>query len=527
MMIMTVIEHADTYTSQSPRAPEKERSSAYARRTKKSSKSLLSDEAVPALYRHAQEHAWQKVADNISCHPENAVYSHPRDGTTVLHLAVMSRTGFSVEETINKSSTTPDDVAERLQKCPLELLEQILSAYPAAACRVCHMNTYTPLHYACLVVDDRYDLDDAEALVRVLLAKAPTSSRVATAGGLSALDVHIVSFSQNLPAKEDPFSGRTNTVVLRCLLEHDPSLAQVRVSRDKVSGPIELLYRCNSSAFLEYVSADDIKKSKKPLSSRSHEQSKELVRRMTDWWVWRWTILLLKYGTLRHKKKGTRFCVLQAAAGLVGCPLPILTLAMHAFPVQIRQIDEMHGDDGNLPLHEVCSWPCEEDVASTDPVIPSRKSMAIASLLAEYPEAAKTPNRFLQVPLELAVASGTTWDSGVRKLVRAYPEAVSLASSRSRLYPFMIAAVAAGESARRQGPLPASKRSLTTHVKNVLKQDLQYMRTIYGILRSNPKVLINCVTKQQQPDWEIFDQDASLWASVAFNESSATGWTNF
>ena len=506
-----------------------EESNSYARRRRKSSsKILLGDDQIPPLYLHAKEQAWQKVANDISLNPADAQYVHPKDGTTALHLAVMSRTGFSMEDIIKKPLTTgADEECKINSKCPLELVDCILSAHPAAACQVCHMNTYTPLHYACLAAGEQYDLVDAESMVRAILKKAPSSTEVATAGGLSALDVHIVSFSQNQPTDEDPLSGRTNTVVLRCLLEHDPSLAHVRVSRDKVSGPIELLYRCNSTAFLECVSVDDIKKRRKPLSARSLEQSKNVMKRMTQWWVWRWTILLLKYGTLPHKKMGARFCALQAAAGLVGCPLPILTLAMNAFPLQIRQLDEMHasGRDGNLPLHEVCSWPCEEDVTSTDPVIPSRKSMAIASLLAEYPEAAKTPNRHLQAPLELAVASGTTWDSGIRKLVRAYPDAISIASKKSGLFPFMAAAVAAGESLKRQGSLPSTKRSLTTHLKNVSKQDLQFVRTIYGLLRANPKVLINCVTNQPQPGWETFEEDSDLWASFALQDSSV--WAEF
>lgn len=530
--MMSMFDHSEAYTNQAPHIPEGERSDSYSRRKKKSSRAIGEEGTVPALYRHAKELSWHLVANDISSNPDDARYIHPIDGTTALHLAVMSRTGFSVEETVTKPKDGTDDTsnhAEQIRKCPLELVEIILQTHPAAACYACYMHTYTPLHYACLVVGDRYDLVDAEALVRVILARAPTSTRVATAGGLSALDVHIVSFSQNQPTEDDPLSGRTNTGVVRCLLEVNPTLARVRISRDKVSGPIELLYRCNSTAFLEYVSVDSIKKKTKPLSSRSLEQSKDIMRRMTNWWVWRWTILLLKYGTLPHKKKGTRFCTLQAAAGLVGCPLPILTLAMHAFPIQIRQIDEMHGDDGNLPLHEVCSWPCEEDVASTDPVIPSRKSMAIASLLVEYPDAAKARNRNQQVPLALAVASGTTWDTGVRKLVRAYPEAVSIASTRSRLFPFMEAAVAAGVSVNRQEPLPSSQRPLMTHLKNVSKQDLQYVRTIYGLLRANPKILINCVTEQKQPGWEIFDcdQESALWASDVFTDSSQSGWTNF
>jgi hypothetical protein len=184
------------------------------------------------------------------------------------------------------------------------------------------------------------------------------------------------------------------------------------------------------------------------------------------------------------------FSTRQAASGLVGCPLPILTLAMAAFPNQIKEKDEMHGSDGNLPLHEVCSWHCEQDTDSLDPVISSRKGMAIAALLQRYPNAAFACNNNDETPLDLAIATGTTWDGGVRKLVRAYPASASIKSSTTGLFPFMTAATVARSTVNSTLPLPSSKRSLMTHLKNMAKRDLQTVRTIYGLLRADPDVLI-------------------------------------
>ena len=468
------------------------------------------------LYRRSWENQWEIVATLLRNYPEEACYVHS-DGTTALHLAVMSRTGYVVNEEIEQ------------RKAPLETIEELLKAYPEAATTICRTNTYSPLAYVCLVVEKDCDLVDAEAMVRLLIKYSPECTKVTTSGSLSALDIHIVSFSQKHQdnVEENPFSGRTNTGVLRTLLEHDPCLAKVRIARDKVSGAVELLYRSNADAFLDIVSLDDIKKKKSRTSNGDLEHNKAVISIVTKWWVWRWLILLLKYRTLPHKKRGARFLALQAAAGLVGCPLPVLTLAMHAFPKQIKERNGMYGDDGNLPLHEVCAWPCEYDCTSTDPVISSRKGMAIAALLLEYPEAANTLNRHLQTPLELAVSTGTTWDIGVRKIYRAYPEAVCLQSKRTGLFPFMTAAVAGGEISRQQWPLPSSKRSLMTHLKNLAKQDLQLVRTIYGLLRANPRVMFNCFLGEddEEDKFNGFSQlTKELWASRNYGDSL---WTQF
>jgi len=407
---------------------------------------------------------------------------------TALHLAVISRTNY----VFNDDATT-EQQQQRNNRAPLNLIEKLVIAYPNAATTLCRVNTYSPLAYVCLIVENNCDLADLDAMTRILLKHSPECSKVTTSDGLTALDIHIVSYSRrfyDLEPENAP-SGRTNTLLLRTLLEHDPFLAKVRISKDKVSGAVELLYRSNTNAFFKVLTLDDIKMKNRRLSI-DLKQQKAVVREVTKWWVWKWLILLLKYGTLPHKKRGAQFYALQAAAGHVGCPPSILTIAMKAFPYQLKEIDRMYGDDANLPLHEVCAWPCKCDSTSTDPVISSRKGVAIAMLLQEYPEAAKISNRHQQTPLELAVSTGTTWDIGVRKLCRFNPEAVCIPSQKTGLYPFMTAAVAAGEKMRRQQPISSSKRLLMTYYKNLAKQDLQFVRTIYGILRTNPSVLINC-----------------------------------
>lgn len=437
------------------------------------------------MYRHARKHEWGEMIQQCRLHPDEARYIHPSDGTTALHVAVMSRTGYSPPVHAQEDGHT----VEPKVPCPapLEVIEELLLIHPDASKVLCKINSYTPLAYACLVSGEEWNLDDSAAMVGLFLQHARESLSIYTEGGLSALDVHIISFSykkREQQADDDIMSGRTSTVVMRYLLEADPCLAHVRIREDKVGGPIELLYRCNSGAFLDAVDLDD----KSYLKKRA-ETGKSVLSTINNWWVWKWTILLLKYGTVPYKKKGAPFLAVQAAAGMVGCPLPVLTLALKAFPKQIRQKDVMQGNKGNLPLHEVSTWPCQQDSESTDPVISSRKGMAISALLQEYPEAALITNNYSQTPLELAVASGTSWDGGVRKLVRANPEAVLAPSLATQLPPFLAAAAAANFPSQESQAPPSSKRPEAMHLKAVAKRDLHAIRTIYGLLRADPSVL--------------------------------------
>jgi hypothetical protein len=445
------------------------------------------------LYRHAKEQAWEEVSVDCKTHKDDASYVFPMDGTTALHLAVMSRVGYSFKS--EEKAKHP---------APLSLVEELLQVYPDAAKVPCQVNTYTPLAYACLVSGPECCLEEMDEMVRLFLQYSPESTSVYTSGGLSAVDVHIVSYSQVMAGRTDKrmrLSGRTSTVVLRTLLEHDPKLANVRISNDKLGGAIEILYRCNSQAFMKIVAEYETKRRQhnRIMTSETEDKNKRVLAKISNWWVWQWTVLILKYGTLPKKKKWARFFALQAASGLVGCPLPILTLAMAAFPNQIKEVDEMHGTDGNLPLHEVCSWP--QQSAAEDPVIATRKGMAITALVQRYPNAAFVCNSRGESPLDLALSTGTTWDGGIRKLVRTYPASASIRSSATGLYPFMTAAAVAASSDNASDlVLPSSKQSLMTHLKNEAKRDLQTVRTIYGLLRADPDVMLPADEEESDND---------------------------
>eukprot|EP00521_Asterionellopsis_glacialis_P006819 CAMPEP_0195283520 /NCGR_PEP_ID=MMETSP0707-20130614/2042_1 /TAXON_ID=33640 /ORGANISM="Asterionellopsis glacialis, Strain CCMP134" /LENGTH=651 /DNA_ID=CAMNT_0040342703 /DNA_START=134 /DNA_END=2089 /DNA_ORIENTATION=+ len=451
--------------------------------------SLPDIEPMTDVYRFARQNEWDQVAEQCRFYSDETRYVNPIDGTTALHLAIMSRTGYTLEDGYGVEPVIPTPA-------PLSVIEELLQIFPYAAMIPCLMNSYTPLAYACLVSGDECNLDDAAAMVRLLSYYAPDCVRMFTSGGLSALDVHIISYSHRQEDDKEEtllLSGRSSTVVLRTLLEAEPALALPRRHCDKIGGPIELLYRCNSAAFTEVLNeAEDICN-----ANPDDENDKTVINAIGDWWVWKWTILILKYGTLRNKRAGAAFLAVQAATKMVGCPGVVLKLAMKAFTTQSRLPDVMHNFICNFPLHQVCTWPCEVEssiFSSSDSVIASRKSAAIGALLQEYPHASRIPNALHQTPLELAVSSGTMWDGGVRKLVKSNPMAVSYPSPTTGLYPFMTAAAVAcvpAEIYQQRSPIETTKRGLVSKLKRLAKRELDTLRTVYGLLRSDPTVLIN------------------------------------
>lgn len=432
------------------------------------------------MYRCARGGEWDRVQLECKLRPKHAKHVSSSEGTTSLHLAVMSRMGYKLKSGNNKEH----------KPAPLDLIEDLLKAYPEAACVADKENTYTPITYACLVNDESYDVDDALQVVQLLLEYSPNCVEIFTSGGLSPLDVHIVSYSHHYGKQQIEPIGRSSTGVLRCLLETCPTLAQARLEKDKINGPLELLFRCNTDVFMEAVNTE-------PEDSDDEmtvpEKRGSVVKSVSRTWAWKWSILVLKYHYLAKRPKGAQFLAVHAAADMPACPLPVLSLTMYAFPKQIRVPDEVHG---YLPLHSICSWPCHQEALSEEAVTSARKAAAISAVLQEFAHGAKTYTKDKESALELAIASGTSWEGGLRKIIRANPKAISSQSQRTGLYPFMAAAVKERVDTSMFAPKTNSKRSMIEFQKAVAKNDLQVVKAIYGMLRVNPNVLVRCVEKK-------------------------------
>uniref|UniRef100_A0A7S4JEW4 Uncharacterized protein n=1 Tax=Odontella aurita TaxID=265563 RepID=A0A7S4JEW4_9STRA len=92
---------------------------------------------------------------------------------------------------------------------------------------------------------------------------------------------------------------------------------------------------------------------------------------------------------------------------------------------------------------------CDQHVYLTDSsrqtTTPSRaaveRSNAFAALLQAYPESASLRNQVGMLPLELASASGTSWDDGIARLVRSHPQALAAIDMDLTSYPQILSLV--------------------------------------------------------------------------------------
>ncbi|KAG7345599.1 ankyrin repeat domain protein [Nitzschia inconspicua] len=466
--------------------------------------SSSSNNAIPNLYRFARKGKWDEFSELLqNSSREDFAYVYKKDGTTALHLAVMSRTGYIDSFTRNSSSSShgrrgdadPNAPNKKKGVASLEVVEEILKRAPFQCKLRCTLNGYTPLTYACLVCNNEFSTEGAAAMVRLIIQYCPESVNIFTDDGLSPVDIHVVSYSHHHKEKEEESGlGNTSTAVLRTLLNHAPELANLRLKRDAdgtetVDGPLELLYKCNAQAFSK-ATLDEVYNSDDEGTIQSDytlpEKRQQVMDTVKTWWIWTWVVLLLKYGSkANNKKRGARFAAVHTASNQVGLPTPLLSICLYAFPRQIKKPIEDTTELGNLPLHAVCSWPCHHDNQTGvvgDAFVTSRKVMAINRILEEYSLALKVTNARGDTALGLALRSGTTWDGGVRRMVKAYPKSLRIQSESSGLYPFMTAAAAAAAPSEcnfdNMSPSSSERR-----------RELRHVRTIYGLLRSNPKAL--------------------------------------
>ena len=274
---------------------------------------------------------WSAVLEEVKLSPRDAKVVSEKDGTTALHLAIMSRTNPMMRD------------GKAGEPAPMDVIEALVQACPEAAIIRCARKRYTPLCYACLVADVKYDMNDCSRIVEVLIKHAPHCPFVFTDDGFSALDIHILSYSQLHKHKEEIYSGgRSSTVVLRTLLAGEPSLADARVYRNKIRGPLELLYRCNIDEF-----KDAVEKQEQGELTEDTERQDRVESALSDWWAWKWTLMLLKFASLSAGQDAMPFHAVHAASRLVGCPLPVLALSVRMYPKQVTERDPM-GDIYNV-----------------------------------------------------------------------------------------------------------------------------------------------------------------------------------
>ena len=497
------------------------------------------------LYTLAQQHKWSEVAMFCRSNPWAAKHVDEEDGTTVLHLAVMSRANPYLRGT-------------SIKPAPLDLIEALVAACPEAAIVRCSLKRYTPLCYVCLVSERDYDLEDACKVVEILLSGAPQCAMVFTEEGYSALDIHIISYSKLHDEKAEMYStqGRTSTLLLRTLLKLCPALVESRPYGQRTKGPIEILYRCNLKEFKAASGGDTL------CAKARGNFCASVASTVCDWWAWKWIQTLLEASWNRSGRDGAgprEFSVVHAAAQIVGCPVAVLCLTMDGFPEQVQQ--RSRGDAKlNSPLHEVCSWVTDDVIVCGDSFVQKRKSKAIAALLQAFPSAARMTNGLGETPLQLAVETCTPWDGGLGALALTFPKALLIQRSLDHLidnsplvaamsfhdddlgsvssdspdsaidalqgmYPFLVAAALSH--------VPENKlRSVTPHTNEsakktkeqvqtqLNKKELDSLSSVYGLLRAKPQAVSLYIEYIQMA--QKIDEGSSASESSTSNSDEST-----
>lgn len=431
-------------------------------------------QTVPQMYTAAMAHDWVNVACRTITHPSEARFVHAVDGTTLLHLAVVSRASYADCVSLHGQS-----IRKIWQDCKLpanlELIHALVKLNPNVLKRRCKRLGYTPLIYALMQPRiDNYG-KETEDLIRLLVECGEDSLRIPTTIGLSPFEAYITSYSQVhgtllFTTTKDEDEAKKTTNILNFLLQYYANVRQEKqnqVDSVDIGSLLEVLYESNSSSLLHAAECSSIS------SSRNNTLA---MSELNGWWVWQWLLVLLRHSM--NQEESRHFSPTHAAAALEnGCPLPMLMLLMRAFPIQVR-IPCPTTNTNRYVLHYVCCWGGIEP-SPDDAINYSRKQMAISATLREFPAAAAVTEGEGRTALCLALRHRTLWRGGVSKLYKAFPGALHIADPQTGLYPFMTAATAAPQMQD-----VASSRSITY-------KDYSQIETIFELLRAAPEVLSN------------------------------------
>lgn len=432
---------------------------------------------VPEMYKDAMRNDWVNVACRAITHPTEANYICPTSGSTVLHLAIISRASHGKCTSLEGHSIASIWNMETKVPANIDLIHALVKLSPNALKRRCKRLGYTPLVYALLQPRiDNYK-EEFERLVGLLIGQE--TLRIATRTGMSPLEVYIGSYSQVhgtllFSSTRDEAAARKTTNILRLLLESDGKDSNNnkdcrQVDRKVIGTALEVLYEWNSSSILHAVECASI------ASGRNNSLA---MSDLNGWWVWQWLILLLELSII-HVEGRCQFSATHAAASLPhGCPLPLLMLLIRAFPIQARIPCPMTRTSQYV-LHSVCCWGGTVP-RNGDTVNYSRKQMALSAVLREFPAASSVTDSEGRTPLCLALQHRTMWNGGVSKLYKAFPGAIFRSDPQTGLLPFMVAAAAAPQM-----------NDASINGDDSYKNTLQVW-TIFELLRAAPEALSSC-----------------------------------
>jgi hypothetical protein len=123
--------------------------------------------------------------------------------------------------------------------------------------------------------------------------------------------------------------------------------------------------------------------------------------------------------------------MVHACLQAVNFPLALTDRAMKRYIEQLGQADA----EGDLPLHIIMARraPPESEERDGDMFL-----LLLDELVSLYPAAAKEWNHQRQIPLDVAIASGRRWRTGIRQLLEAHPAGIESQGIPVRVYPLIL-----------------------------------------------------------------------------------------
>jgi ankyrin repeat protein len=278
-----------------------------------------------------------------------------------------------------------------LPETPLVILKKILAVGGSEAASFTDNNARTPLHIAVLEA-----ADTRPELIQLLVDAAPEASRYRDVEGLLPIEI----LTQKILMKEER---------LRYITHHPVSS---RTGRD-----LEANWQC---AYI-LVRAQD---RQGVASSPTSESNLDPVTGLSS----------IHggeedggggEGTNNGAAPAARQPMIHACLKANDIPLALIELALKRYHDQLEELDEL----GNLPLHLVAA-----QADDTDDLL--------VGILNAYQSAACVQNNNGDMPLDLAIASGRRWETGIGKLLQVNPEALmesTVSNIPDNLHPLVFA----------------------------------------------------------------------------------------
>jgi hypothetical protein len=321
----------------------------------------------------------------------------------------------------------------------------------------------TPLHVAC-------DHDAPPSVVQALLRAYPEAS---TRVGTSDMNpLHITCSSQH-----------ASVHIVQILLEGGD---QIQTSMRDVDGDTPLHTACRCGAPIDVLEVL-LRANPTVVTQRDYEGLTPLLRLWVRYFVilgdgviegvrgpadlkgeleeaWKKTELLMAcahHGSFEAiEESGVIFRALHAAAA-VDCPRAIVKIATILHPDQLEDLDEKGltplliaakapifkvrdlSDDGYLLEDRIHGDENFDALSNDEDLVEESQASAVIDILVQTTttSTACIPSPCGRIPLNWALMTGKKWGEGIRALVQAYPDGLSMADTETGLYPFMLAAV--------------------------------------------------------------------------------------